>query len=186
MIRMLDKLFLFMYSLIIGILSVVLFFVGLNLFPKKEFLKVVMQIDGTLDPLQLVIMSTGIVLFLLSVRFFLVAIKRSSKGPTTVEQRSDIGNIAISLDTIESLALKAAAKQRGLKDLRARISVTDVGIEIAIRTFVDGDRSIPTLSQEIQRSVKAHVEEITGIAVDSVSVFVANITATSLTKSRVD
>jgi uncharacterized alkaline shock family protein YloU len=52
---------------------------------------------------------------------------------------------------------------------------------------VDGDHSIPELTEEMQSGVKRYVEDITGIPVASVTVFVANIVQTSPTfKSRVE
>jgi uncharacterized alkaline shock family protein YloU len=52
---------------------------------------------------------------------------------------------------------------------------------------VDGEASIPAITEEMQSAVKSHVEEITGIPVASVSVFVANVSQTTPTfKSRVE
>jgi len=55
-----------------------------------------------------------------------------------------------------------------------------------IRAAVDGESSIPELSEEMQRLVKGHVEEITGIPVANVSVFIANLIQAHTFKSRVE
>ncbi|MNN79526.1 hypothetical protein D3C81_1961790 [compost metagenome] len=53
--------------------------------------------------------------------------------------------------------------------------------------MVDGESSIPALTEEMQSAVKQHIEEITGIPVASVSVFIANIVQSAPTfKSRVE
>ncbi len=128
-----------------------------------------------------------LVLFLLaSLRFLYVSVRRNDVHAQSIDQRSDYGDIRISMETVENLALKAAAKIRGVKDLRARVKVAESGIIIVIRAIVDGDYPIPSLTEDVQRSVKNHVEEITGIPVSDVSVFVANITQSPSFKSRVE
>ena len=70
--------------------------------------------------------------------------------------------------------------------MRARIRISESGIDITLRAIADGESSIPTLTEEMQRAVKSHVEEITGIPVAKVSVYVANIIQTANFKSRVE
>jgi uncharacterized alkaline shock family protein YloU len=83
--------------------------------------------------------------------------------------------------------LKAAGRTKGAKDLRARVRVNQSGLEITIRTIVDGESSIPELTEEMQSTVKSYIEDITGIPVASVTVFVANIVQSAPTfKSRVE
>lgn len=186
MIRILDKLLLFIYSITIATLAVALFFIGINVYPRQALLKVFMQIDGTWDPFQIGVVIFAAIVFLVSLRFFFVAIRRGTKKPKAIESRNELGDILISLDTLESLTLRATLKHRGVREPRARIVVTPAGAEIVIKTLVDGDRAIPQLSQEIQSSVQSLIEEVTGVAVASVSVFITNVTSQSATRSRVD
>jgi uncharacterized alkaline shock family protein YloU len=91
------------------------------------------------------------------------------------------------VETVENLALKAAARTRGVKDLRARVRVAESGLQIMIRAFIDGDGSIPALSEEMQRNVSQSIEDATGIPVSEVSVFIANVTQSPASfKSRVE
>jgi uncharacterized alkaline shock family protein YloU len=124
---------------------------------------------------------------LISLRFFYISVRRGRTQSPSIDQRTDFGDIRISLDTVENLALKAAYRTRGVKDLKARVRVSQAGLEIVVRTIVDGETSIPEMTEDMQRAVKAHVEEITGIPVAFVSVFVANIVQSSPSfKSRVE
>lgn len=85
------------------------------------------------------------------------------------------------------MSLKAASRSRGVRDLRARVKVNQAGLEIVIRAIVDGETPIPALTEEMQANVKRHIEDITGIPVAFVSVFIANIQQSSPTfKSRVE
>lgn len=186
MIRVVDKLLLFIYSIVTGAIAVVLACLGFRWIPESG----VAEATGDfyeLEALQITFMVVGIVLFLISLRFFVLSLQRgSSSSAPSIDQRTDFGDIRISIETIENLALKAASRQRGVKDLRARIHATDAGLDIVLRTVVDGETSIPALTEDIQKTVKQHVEDISGIPVTNVSVFVANVIQTSTYKSRVE
>ncbi|MFD1955854.1 alkaline shock response membrane anchor protein AmaP [Paenibacillus thailandensis] len=185
MIRILDKLFLFFYSIITAAIAIVFVCIGFNWIPESGVSEAVGEIFET-EPLQVTLLVIGIVLFLLSLRFFILSLQRGSSSASSIDQRTDFGDIRISIETIENLALKAASRQRGVKDLRARIHAADSGLDITLRAVVDGETSIPTMTEEIQKAVKQHVEEIAGIPVTNVSVFVANIIQTNTYKSRVE
>ncbi|MNJ66244.1 hypothetical protein D3C77_623040 [compost metagenome] len=52
--------------------------------------------------------------------------------------------------------------------------------------MVDGETSILTLTEEVQKQVHDYVEEITGIPVSNVSVYIANLVQSTVIKSRVE
>ncbi len=126
-----------------------------------------------------------IIFLLISIRILYLSIK-SGKIPPSIDQRTDFGDVQISMETIKNLSLKAAAQIKGTTDLKSRVQVSDAGLEISMRTIVDGESPIPDLTEEVQRMVKEHIEDITGIPVASVSVYVANIVAIQNVKSRVE
>jgi uncharacterized alkaline shock family protein YloU len=182
-----DKLLLFLYSVAIGALSVIGFCAGFNWFPDDWLNSIIHAVYGRqTEWLRATVIIVSAVLFFISLRFFYVSLRRGNASAPSIDQRTEIGDIRISLETVENLALKAAGRQRGVKDLRARIRITEAGIDISLRAFADGESSIPALTEEIQRAVKSHVEEITGIPVATVSVFVANIIQSANYKSRVE
>lgn len=185
MIRIIDKLLLFFYSIIIGAISIFIACVGFKWIPKGNFNDMIDELYRT-QSIQITVIVVGLVLFVISLRFFVVSLQRGSASAPSIDQRTEYGDIRISIETIENLALKAASKQRGVKDLRARIRASDAGLDIVIRAVVDGESSIPVLTEEIQRSVKVHLEEITGIPVMNVAVFVANVIQSGTYKSRVE
>ncbi|SFI57857.1 Uncharacterized conserved protein YloU, alkaline shock protein (Asp23) family [Paenibacillus sp. UNC496MF] len=187
MIRVLDKLLLFLYSIAIGAVAAVAFSAGVYWFPEAWLSNLVHNLyGGGMRWLQVTVVTAAAVVFLISLRFFYISLRPSNASAPSIDQRTEFGDIRISLDTVENLALKAAARQRGVKDLKARIRIGEAGIEVSLRAIADGESSIPTLTEDIQRAVKSHVEEITGIPVANVSVFVANIIQTANFKSRVE
>jgi uncharacterized alkaline shock family protein YloU len=129
-----------------------------------------------------------IVMLLIAIRFVYLSARTGRTDAPSIDQRTEFGDIRISMDTVENLALKAANRSRGVKDLRARVKVSEAGLNIVIRAIVDGESSIPQMTEDMQAAIKSHVEDITGIPVAGVSVFVANVGQQSAPtfKSRVE
>jgi uncharacterized alkaline shock family protein YloU len=135
----------------------------------------------------LTFISITVVLALISMRLLFVSLSRGKSNVPSIDQRTEFGDIRISMETVENLSLKAARRTRGVKDLKARVKVSPAGLEIIIRAIVDGESSIPQLTEEMQTGIKQHIEDITGIPVAVVTVFIANIQQSSPTfKSRVE
>ncbi|MFD3258721.1 alkaline shock response membrane anchor protein AmaP [Paenibacillus lentus] len=177
--KILDRLLLFIYSLSIGILSVIAILLVTNAVPVN--LKQFNQNSWIIAA----IIVAG-VLFLLSIRFFYISIKRDRGSLPSIDQRTDYGDIQISVETIENLSYKAASRVRGIRDVKTRIRIMDSGLEIMVRALVDGETSIPELTEEVQKQVHDHVEDITGIPVSYVSVYIANLVQSPAIKSRVE
>ena len=180
-----DKVLLFVFSVAVLILS------GIGIVAVLEWISRAYAesfVDAMYMPGAVKYASAAVcaALFLLSIRFLYVSLRRSRERGGTIDQRTDFGDIRISLETVENLALRAAGRHRGVKDLRARVRVDDSGLDIQLRSVVDGETSIQLLTEEIQRSVKEYVEEITGIPVAMVTVYVANVVQTQTFKPRVE
>lgn len=134
------------------------------------------------------LIAIAVSLLFLVASFYLIyrAIRTEAGKPRTVDQRTEIGDVRISLETIENLALKAASQVHSLQNTRARIHLDDRGLEIELKAFVDGEESIPERTEEAQRTIRQHLEDITGIPVAKVSIYIANIVAKQPIKSRVE
>lgn len=187
MIKILDRLLLFLYSVAIGAASIIAIVAASGGFSKKWLQEIVLDFTGDVRIAQWSVIGVAVLILLISLRFIIVSIRRDGNSAPSINQRTEHGDIRISVETVENLALKAASRTRGVKDLRARVRVAESGLEILIRAFVDGEGSIPTLSEEMQRTVSEQIEEATGIPVAEVSVFIANVTQAPTTfKSRVE
>lgn len=179
MAKILDRLLLFLYSLSIGILSVIAILLLSGVIPDEYELQ-----DG--PAVYIASITVAVILFLLSIRFFYISLRRDRASLPSVDQRTEYGDIQISMETIENLSLKAAGKVKGIRDLKSRIRVSQAGLEIMIRAVVDGEHSLPLLTTEVQRGVHDFVQETTGIPVADVSVYIANLTQSPSFKSRVE
>src|SRR5690606_42081027 len=124
LISVVDKLLLFLYSIIIAVISVAAVCIGF------EWITGAMAIDAidklySNGSLQLTIIIIGIVLFLISLRFFIVSLSRGAISSQSVDQRTEYGYIRISIETMDILALNASMMQRGVKYLRSRVYSTN-------------------------------------------------------------
>jgi len=187
LIKVLDRLLLLLYSLVITVASIVAIIAASGGFSKSWMMEVVSDFTGDVQAVQISVIVVSVLLLLISIRFMFVSVRRDGNSAPSINQRTEHGDIRISVETVENLALKAASRTRGVKDLRARVRVSEAGLGILIRAFVDGEGSIPGMSEEMQRTVSQQIEEATGIPVAEVSVFIANVTQAPATfKSRVE
>ena len=125
--------------------------------------------------------SSRLVLFLISMIFFVLSMifllsgfknDRDKKG---VSKYTNIGEIRISLNSIESIALSSARKLMGVRDAKAYVSQLNDGVSVSIKMVALPDINLPTLSEDIQVKVKGSIEEASGIKVNDVKVVIDNI-----------
>jgi uncharacterized alkaline shock family protein YloU len=183
--KVVDRLLLFLNSIVIIVISCILILVSIHWIMYSETSRFVTSIYENTEAATAVIII-AVIFILINLRFFYIAVRRSSSNAPSIDQRTEFGNIQISIDTVQNLSLKAASRIRGVKDLKSKVRVNADGLEITIRSIIDGESSIPALTEEMQRAVKEHVEEITGIPVATVSVYVANVIQAHSYKSRVE
>lgn len=186
MAKIIDRFLLFLFSVIA---TVTLVFFLLSAFGMVTFDQARTFLNDVYHDTQTAVafIASCVVLLIVAIRLLYISVRPATANVPSIDQRTEYGDIRISVDTIENLALKAASRSRGVRDLKARVRVTNAGLDIELRTVVDGEGSIPALTEEIQSAVKTHLEEITGIPVAGVSVYVANVTHNANTfKSRVE
>jgi uncharacterized alkaline shock family protein YloU len=172
------------YSLILTLVAMILIFVT---FSPDTFDNISEYISTT------VLVNTGYkaFLFILEVLFlgvsvtFLLSGIRDDKERKSISKFTEIGEIKISLNSIETIALAASKRLSGIKETRAYVYKSLEGVTIVVRAVVMSDVNIPTLSEDIQVRVKKTVEETSGIKVNEVKVIVDNIFA-GYNKSRVE
>lgn len=124
--------------------------------------------------ISLFLLFVEIVFFGLSLMFLLSGV-RSEKDKKSVRKINNVGEIRISLNAIESIALNASKKVGGIKENKAYVTKQGDNVSVYIKTIVMPDVNIPALLEDIQVKVKKSVEETTGIAVNEVKASVENI-----------
>ena len=123
---------------------------------------------------KLIMFVITLIFLVLSVMFLFSGFK-SNKDKKAVSKYTNIGEIKISLNSIESIALNSSRKLAGVRETKAYVTKLSDSVSIVIKTVILTDINIPALSEDIQIKVKTSVEETTGIKVNDVSVIVDNI-----------
>jgi uncharacterized alkaline shock family protein YloU len=164
--NVLDRVLLAIYAIVVGVASllVVIHGYGANL-----LLQILKPLKGDLWT-----MAAAIAVFLLSLRFLLLRGKGLNHEPTFVHRTAN-GEIHISYQTLESLAIRAAQTVRGIQDIQARIVEGQNGIKIKIRAMIQPDLKMPDLSEQLQETVLRYVQDTSGIQVQAVSVLIRDI-----------
>ena len=125
----------------------------------------------------LIMFIISAIFLIISLTFLLSGIK-SEKDKKAVSNYNNIGEIKISLNSVESIALMASKRLNGVRETKAyveKINDSANSVSVVIKTIVLLDVNIPALSEDIQIKVKSLVEECTGIKVSSVKVVIENV-----------
>ncbi|HOP99382.1 MAG TPA: alkaline shock response membrane anchor protein AmaP [Acetivibrio clariflavus] len=125
--------------------------------------------------------ASNVIMFIIELIFFALSIMflfsgvRSEREKKSISKVNNVGEIRISLNAIENIALSASKKISGIKDTKAYVRKLGEDVSIFIKAIVLAETHIPTLSEELQVKVKKAVEETSGINVSDVKVSVENI-----------
>lgn len=166
------KLLLFLYSLAIGIISLIAFAVGTKLVGEATVMD---WMESLYDSNQVSII-VSIVTLLVAVLSFIILLSLFSRSEPTVNsvsKKTDLGQVMISLETLQGITLKAARRIKGIEQVESKIRPSEAGIEVLLRCTVDGDTPIEPMTNQVQEAVKQQIEAIAGIQVTNVSVAIA-------------
>lgn len=169
------RILLAVYAVILTIISIITIivtlkpelFVGISKFLYEDVLT---ASRGT----SFLMFFVAIIFLALSITFLLSGL-RSNKDKKAVSKYTNIGEIRISLNSIENIALNASKKLSGVRETKAYVTKLADGVSIGIKAIVMAELNIPELSKDIQVRVKNSIEETTGIKVNDVRVMVENI-----------
>ena len=158
-------------SFILAVLSFLVFLITLN---ESILEKLYDNFLSGIESHGLLIALFSVVVFILSIIFLLSGLKTDSEKKS-IGKLTEIGEIKISLLTLENIALTAAKNLEGIKDAKSNVSVAKEGVIITIKTTVLSDIIIPDLSEQIQKTVKKSVEATSGVKVEQVRVLIESI-----------
>ena len=171
--NILFRVLLAIYAFCLAIISLVTMIITI----KPEVLESIYQyITKTVLPGNgsFIMLFIAFIFFALSVTFLLSGFK-SDKDKKAVSKYTNIGEIKISLNSIESIALAASRRLNGVKESKAYVTKLGDGVAVVIKALVLADINIPALSEDIQVKVKKSIEDSSGITVTDVKVLVENI-----------
>lgn len=118
----------------------------------------------------------------ISIMLLLSGITRKKKVSRGIVKVAEYGDIKISVETFESLALRVVKQLPGIKDVKIKVVPEEGGIVIFAKLLVMPDISIPKMVSEAQSKIKEYIENITEIDVKEIKVEVENITQVATLK----
>ena len=168
-----KKLVLFLHWLLS--LAICALFVCLLL--KPDWFKLVTDfIDSLLvgygDIASFVLLGVYALLAVLSVIFIFSGRKnRGDRGFITVDS-SEAGRTRISIGAVDQMIRQAVRSVEGIADMKSGIINNDDAISINVAVTIVSGAHVPTVTMNIQRSVRSYIELNCGVAVREVSVSV--------------
>lgn len=181
------RIILTVYAFCLAIISAIVMIVTINteyFFSISNFLN-----DKVFSSVQqaprIIMFIIALIFFALSITFLLSGVK-VNKDKKAVSKHTNIGEVKISLNSIENIALNTSRKINGVRDIKAMVKSHEDSVYITIKVVVMPEINIPAVSLDIQSKVKKSVEESSGIEVKDVKIVVDNIYTGVTYKARVE
>ena len=115
---------------------------------------------------------------------FMLSGLKNSKRKSAIVRDTPLGQVKISLDTIESIVLGTIRKMPFVRESKVYVENREGKLFIIIKIIIAMDINIPALVEEVQQKSKSALESNTDIEVGRIHVVVDNIS--SLNKARVE
>jgi uncharacterized alkaline shock family protein YloU len=174
--KILDRLIIALFSLIILALSVFLIMIPFNV---SGFLSI-QNISYFIVSMNRNYYYTlaGILLFIASIRIIFSGFSRKGdevRGGSYLITRNDFGEIMIYSNTIVSLVQTAVEKFSGISNIKIDVRLMEGQVGINLTGDVLPGVSIPEVTKELQSVVKEYIENATGAQVSEINVKTNNV-----------
>lgn len=127
----------------------------------------------------LIVYGLAAMLLLLDVYMLTMIFRRGEKGRvrnTISVDSGDGGRVSISMAALEQMARQAIGHVDGINDMKIRISGDDDAISVGVELSVNSDAHVPSVTMNMQRTIRQHIEENCGVAVRKVDINVGTFT----------
>ena len=127
----------------------------------------------------LVLVVCGVAYLLLSLAVAVILFTRGRKKDDrgfVVVDSSDKGRIRISTSAVDQMVQEAAASVEGLIDMKSVIESADDSVDVRASITIERGAHVPTVSLELQRSIRQYVEMNCGVQVHEVIVSIISVT----------
>ncbi|KPU44914.1 hypothetical protein OXPF_13920 [Oxobacter pfennigii] len=124
----------------------------------------------------------GVLFLFLSCKLLISGISANRKAKMNIVKPSQYGDIRISYETFESLALKTVKQITGIKDIKVKVAANEGTLIFEVELMILPDVNIPQVVSEVQSKLKNYIELITEVNVREVKVSVINIASASASR----
>lgn len=168
----------FMERIFIALMAFILIFISLSLFIialpliSLEILKT--GLENYYGNLWLLVPSALLIPVALLILFKGL---QNSQNQKFVSLKVAMGNINISISAVENMVHHAMEQWEDIKANRIKVKSNQEGMTVIINITGPPERVIPELVEELQQSIKEHLEVVTGLSVVGVKVVLDSISA---------
>ncbi len=175
--KVIDKILLVLLALIVLALCVMACLVAFCWpFGIVEMQNALTYLDETV--VKLIICGAALLIAILAVRmFFAISGRKQARPSAALLQQTEIGSSSITYAALNGMVLRHLRAQRGVRDCKTSVSPQNDGVAIYARIAAMPETVLPTLTADLQKSVKEYVETYSGIRVNDVRVLVENAEA---------
>jgi uncharacterized alkaline shock family protein YloU len=164
-----DRLSTGLAGLILAFLGIGLFVYGVGIYPFELNLTFA---EGTFTFWQHVLMVVVALILLLLGVLSVSKVFRSNREKGFILQRTEYGDLNISMNAMENMVKKCVDMNDELKVTQTRILHTRDGVIVSIRILLENGVNIPMIVSALQRQTKQYITSCSGVDVKEVRVFV--------------
>jgi len=187
-LKIIGKLFLALYGFIMTIFSITLVVILSMIWTDSisfDFVGSQFQYYFSFPSAFPITIAAFSVIFLISFILIFVGIyKKEPRDPVLINTES--GQISITLDSFESIAVSAVKKISEAKEYTVKIKNIKSSVSVFVKILAIPDTNIPELAKNIQAKIIEAIETTTGVKVLNVRVKIENIYNNSSIKSKVE
>ncbi|MBE0600840.1 MAG: alkaline shock response membrane anchor protein AmaP, partial [Firmicutes bacterium] len=115
--------------------------------------------------------AIALVIFLLGIKG-IAAIFRSNKEKGFILQRTEYGDLNISMNAMENMVKKVVDMNDELKVNHTKISHTKDGVIVSVRILLENGVNIPMIVSALQKQTRQYITSCSGVDVKEVRVYV--------------
>lgn len=178
MTKIVDKIALAIFSVLMLIISVVYVLVYFNIM-DYSLLDSGLRFMFNEEPSRTIFLVVAIVVFILSIKAILFESDSSTATKSAIAIKGEDGVLEIMPTTIEHIALISLSSYPAITDVSAKMRTKEEGIVMDVSFCVLPDTNITELVEKLQKTIKDKIEGQT-----SAKVLEVNISVKDVTKSK--
>lgn len=175
--KIIEKLSLKIFSLIIGIISILLILMVLEVANASVLTRwLAILTDGSLNVRITIIIST--ILLLLSIICFFFGSKKEDNGRDGIVLENTSGKLIISKESLENMIASVAKEIPGAESISSKtILDKERNLKVYVTIVVSRDIMLKEISAELQAKIKDAMKKTADLDVKEVNIRVKNITS---------
>jgi len=149
------------YTVVFLLMGGILIALSMNLLPSEELLNAISYIYS--DPnVRLSLGVVGSIFILGGLLTAQISLSRMQMEKTIAFENPE-GQVTVSLTAVEDFIKKSVRELMEVKEMRANVTASKKGINIACKATIFADSNIPETTERIQSIVKSRVHEMLGV-----------------------